>query len=154
MDRRPAREALERRLAPWRGSVPAAPPRGWIRAIRDALGMSTRELAARAGVSAPRISQIERAEVDGSLTLATLRRIAEALDCHVEYALVPRRPLDEMVRDQARSKAEGLLRMVDHTMAMEGQRTGEDSRGSELDRAAEELVDRRGLWSADRSGPA
>jgi len=148
MDRSAAREALEGRLAPWRDSAPAVPPRGWIRAIRDALGMSTRELAARAGVSAPRISQIERAEVDGSLTLATLQRIAESLDCRIEYALVPRRPLDVMVRDQARSKVEGLLRIVDHTMAMEGQRTDEYSRGSELDRAAAELVDRRGLWSA------
>jgi predicted DNA-binding mobile mystery protein A len=148
MDRRAAREGLERRLAPWRDSAPAAPPRGWIRAVRDALGMSTRELAARAGVSAPRISQIERAEVDGSLTLTTLRRIAEALDCRIEYALVPSRPLDEMVREQARSKVDGLLRIVDHTMAMEGQRTDEYSRGSELERAAEELIDRRGLWSA------
>ena len=146
MDRRAAREGLERRLAPLRELNPLTPPSGWVRAIRDALGMSTRELAARAGVSAPRVSQIERAEVDGSLTLATLHRIAEALDCRVEYALVPRRPLDEMVNDQARAKAEGLLRIVDHTMAMEGQRTDEYARRLELQRAAHELIDRRGLW--------
>ena len=147
MDRRNAREGLERRLGPWRDHKPLTPQAGWIRAIRDALGMSTRELAARAGISAPRVSQIERAELDGSLTLATLHRIAEALDCRVEYALVPRRPLDAMVREQARAKAEGVLRVVDHTMAMEDQRTDEYARRSELDRAAEELVDTRGLWS-------
>ena len=147
MDRRTAREGLERRLGPWRDQASLTPQAGWIRAIRDALGMSTRELAARAGISAPRVSQIERAELDGSLTLATLHRIAEALDCRVEYALVPRRPLDAMVREQARAKAEGLLRVVDHTMAMEDQRTDEYARRSELDRAAEELVDKRGLWS-------
>ena len=147
MDRRTAREGLERRLGPWRDRAPLTPRAGWIRAIRDALGMSTRELAARAGISAPRVSQIERAELDGSLTLATLHRIAEALDCRVEYALVPRRPLDAMVREQARAKAEGVLRVVDHTMAMEDQRTDEYARRSELDRAAEELVDKRGLWS-------
>lgn len=147
MDRRTAREGLERRLGPWRDQPPLRPPTGWIRAIRDALGMSTRELAARAGISAPRVSQIERAEVDGSLTLATLHRIAESLDCRVEYALVPRRPLDSMVREQARAKAEGVLRVVDHTMAMEDQRTDEYSRRSELERAADELIDKRGLWS-------
>lgn len=147
MDRRTSREGLERRLGPWRDQKPLMPQAGWIRAIRDALGMSTRELAARAGISAPRVSQIERAELDGSLTLATLHRIAEALDCRVEYALVPRRPLDAMVREQARAKAEGVLRVVDHTMAMEDQRTDEYARRSELDRAAEELVDKRGLWS-------
>ncbi len=148
MDRRAARENLERRLLPWRADAPARPPLGWIRAIRDALGMSTRDLAARAGVSAPRISQIEQAEVDGSLTLGTLQRVADALDCCIEYALVPRRPLDTMVRDQARAKAEGLLRVVDHTMAMEGQQTDEYSRAAELERAADDLIDRRGLWSA------
>jgi predicted DNA-binding mobile mystery protein A len=147
MDRRAARTGIERQVAPWRELRPAIPPRGWIRAIRDALGMSTRELATRAGVSAPRISQIERAESDGSLTLATLQRIAEALDCRLEYALVPLRPLDEMVRTQARSKASSLIDIVDHTMAMEDQRTDEYSRRSELERAAEELIDRRGLWS-------
>ena len=147
MDRRTAREGLERRLGPWRDQASLTPQAGWIRAIRDALGMSTRELAARAGISAPRVSQIERAELDGSLTLATLHRIAEALDCRVEYALVPRRPLDAMVREQARAKAEGVLRVVDHTMAMEDQRTDEYARRSELDRAAEELIDKRGLWS-------
>jgi len=147
MDRSAARAALEQRLAPWRRLEPRTPPLGWIRAIRDALGMSTRELAARAGISAPRISQIERAEVDGALTLATLRKIAEALDCHVEYVLVPRRPLDTMVREQAMSKAAPLFRIVDHTMAMEDQRTDEYSRRTELDRAADEFIDRRGLWS-------
>jgi predicted DNA-binding mobile mystery protein A len=149
MDRRTAREGLERALGPWRDQKPVRPPSGWIRAIRDALGMSTRELAARAGISAPRVSQIERSEIDGSLTLATLQRIAEALDCRVEYALVPRRPLDTMVRDQARARAAGILRVVDHTMAMEGQRTDEYARRSELERAAEDLIDRRGLWSAE-----
>lgn len=147
MDRRTAREGLERRFADWRDRETAAPALGWIRAIRDALGMSTRDLAVRAGISAPRVSQIERAEVDGTLTLATLQRIAEALDCRVEYVLVPHRPLDEMVRDQARAKAERLMITVDHTMAMEDQRTDRPTWQSEVERTADELIDRRGLWS-------
>lgn len=147
MDRRAAREGLERRFARWRDREAVTPTLGWIRAIRDALGMSTRDLAVRAGISAPRVSQIERAEVDGTLTLATLQRIAEALDCRVEYALVPRRPLDEMVRDQARAKAERLMLAVDHTMAMEDQRTDRPTWQSEVERTADEMIDRRGLWS-------
>lgn len=149
MDRRAARAGLERTFATVRASGGYPVPRlGWIRAIRDALGMSARELGARAGVSAARISQIERAEVEGGLTLNTLRRIAEAMDCRVEYVLLPRRPLDVMVRDQAQGWAESQIRAVDHTMAMEDQRTDEYARRLELDRAIEELIDRRGLWSS------
>ena len=58
------------------------PPRkGWIRAIRDALGISTRQLGDRLGVSKSRITRIEQDEVGGSVTLKTMRRMADAFDC-------------------------------------------------------------------------
>lgn len=147
MDLERAREALERDLHRHRNHPTPAPPKGWIRAIRDALGMTTRELAARAGLSHPRVTQIEQAEASGSVTLATLERVAEALGCRLEYVLVPERPLEEMVRDQARRKAAATLEDVDHTMALEQQRTGEQDRRRQLDKLADGLVDRRGLWS-------
>ncbi len=147
MDRSKARAALERDLDRHRATPTPSPRPGWIRAIREALGMSTRELATRAGLSPQRISQIEHGESDRSLTLATLERVADALGCRVEYVLVPNRPLDEMVWQQARAKAFSELAEVDHTMALEAQRPDADS----TERAAEDLartyVDRRGLWS-------
>ena len=69
------------------------PARGWVRAIRDALGMSSTELAARMGVTQSWIPAMERNEVDGSIRLDTLRRAADALDCDVVYTLVPRTSL-------------------------------------------------------------
>lgn len=147
MNRQRAREALERDLARHRDHPTPAPPRGWLRAIRDALGMSVRDLAGRAGVSFQRVSQIEQAETDGSVTLATLERMAEALGCRLEYTLVPERPLDELVRDQARRKAATMLAGVDHSMALEQQRTDTDVRHRELDRLTEHLIDSRDLWS-------
>ncbi|MGK2948617.1 MAG: mobile mystery protein A [Acidimicrobiales bacterium] len=147
MDRSQARRALERDLGRHRAE-PTVPPRsGWIRAIRDALGMSTRELAQRAGVSAARISQIEQAERDRSLTLSSLDRIATALDCQVEYVLVPRQPLDELVQEQARAKATAEVAEVDHTMALEDQRPTPASTSRRIDDLAQQLVDKRGLWS-------
>jgi len=147
MDRRRARNALERDLAPRRAQRVVAPPKGWIRAIRDALGMTTRELADRLGVRQPAIVQLEQAEAAGGITLETLRRVADALGCDLEYALVPRKPLDELVRDQARKKARAQIDRVDATMALEGQRTDADVRERELEMLADELIDKRGLWS-------
>lgn len=83
------RAALERDLERHRDDRVDLPRSGWIRAIRDALGTSTRELASRVGRSPQRISQVEQAERDRSLTLANLDRLAAGLGCHVEYVLVP-----------------------------------------------------------------
>jgi predicted DNA-binding mobile mystery protein A len=81
----------------------------WVRTIRDALGMSTVELARRMGVTRSRVSQIERAEIDGTIHLSTLERAAEALNCRVVYFLVPIEPLEQMVWQQAFLKASDEL---------------------------------------------
>lgn len=147
MDRSKARVALERDLARHRSNPTPLPRSGWIRAIRDALGMSTRDLAERVGVSKQRISQIEQNERDRSLTLDTLDRIAGALGCRVEYVLVPHQPLDDIVWQQARLKAAEEVSGVDHTMALEDQRPEIESTRERIDELARQLVDKRGLWS-------
>lgn len=147
MDKSKARAALERDLRRHRDAPTVAPRSGWIRAIRDALGMSTSELAQRTGLSKGRISQIERAERDRSLRLETLERVAAALGCRVEYVLVPRRPLDDMVWEQARAKAAPEIAAVDHTMALEDQRPDAGSSRGRIDEEAHRYVDKRGLWS-------
>src|ERR1700732_1529739 len=93
---------LDKRFAALRPLVKSAgPPKGWLRAIRDALGMTTAQFGRRLGVSQPRIVELEQSEVSGGVTLHTLQRAAEALGCRLVYALVPDRPLAETVREQA-----------------------------------------------------
>jgi predicted DNA-binding mobile mystery protein A len=144
-----ARWALDAQLRPLREMADLIRPgRGWIRAIREALGMTTGQFARRLGVSQPRIAALEKAEANEAVTLRTLREAAEALDCTLVYALVPRKPLDEMVKDRARLVAERQLERTDHTMRLENQAV---SRGR-LERAREDLAadllrgDRR-LWA-------
>src|ERR1700722_8258718 len=83
----------------------AAPVRGWIKANREALGMSTAQLAKRLGIKQPSLVELERSEAKGTIELATLRRVAEALDCTLVYALLPNKPLETLVRDRARTFA-------------------------------------------------
>src|ERR1019366_3112271 len=71
-----------------------APVRGWIKAIREALGMTTEQLSKRLGVKQPSIVAIEQSEAKGTIELGTLRRVAEALDCTLIFALVPHKPLE------------------------------------------------------------
>src|SRR5580700_8154301 len=79
-----------------------SPIKGWIKAVREALGLTTAQLAKRLGVKQPSVVAIEQSEAKGTIQLATLKRAAAALDCTLVYALVPRKPLEEMVRAQAR----------------------------------------------------
>ncbi len=70
------------------------PMKGWIRAVRDALGMGMRQLATRMGVHTSRISKIESDEISGNLTLKTMEKVADSLDCVFVYGLVPRRTFE------------------------------------------------------------
>ena len=120
------------------------PPPGWVRTIRDAVGMSGGELAARVGTSQPRISQIEKAEINGSLTLGTLERVAEALDCQLHYVLVPNQPLDLMVQKQAELRAGEL---VARRLAVDEDETQViPAMVDRITELADQLIDRPGLW--------
>jgi predicted DNA-binding mobile mystery protein A len=125
----------------------ARPPHGWIRAIREALGMSAAVLAARLGITAGAVTRLEQSEAADRIQLDTLRRAADALGCDLVYLLVPRRPLDVVVRDRARELARRQIAAVEQTMRLEDQATGMTS-GMEK-RFVEQLLERGGLWRDD-----
>ena len=104
------------------------PARGWIKAVREALGMTTAQLATRLRMKQPSIVAIEQSEARGTIELATLRRVAEALDCTVVYAFVPNKPLEAAVRNRARAFLRRRRGPVEHSMLLEDQKVeGADS---------------------------
>jgi predicted DNA-binding mobile mystery protein A len=124
------------------------PPKGWLRAVRDALGMTTTQYARRLGVSQPRIVELEQSEASGGVTLNTLQRAAEALGCRLVYALVPERPLADTVRARAETLAARQLADVEHTMRLEDQAVTDKQVSKDLRRQrVEELLRRPArLW--------
>jgi predicted DNA-binding mobile mystery protein A len=113
---------LDRRFDELRPVIRFAPPiRGWIKAIREALGMTTAQLAKRLKMKQPSLVEIEQSEAKGAIQLRTLRRVAEALDCTLVYALVPNKPLETMVRDRARKIARRRMEPIEHSMRLEDQ---------------------------------
>lgn len=143
------RWALDTQLKPLRDmETLIRPGRGWIKAIREAIGMTTGQFARRLGVSQPRVAALEKAEADGVVTLKSLRQAAEALDCDFVYALVPRKPLEQVVKDRARDVAERQLARTDQTMRLENQAVSKARMARARDELAAELLrsDRR-LWA-------
>jgi predicted DNA-binding mobile mystery protein A len=133
-----------------RHPLPPRPPAGWLRAIREALGMTSGVVAERLGVTASGARKLEQAEAADAITLGTLRRVAEALDCDLQYALVPRRPLREMRWQQALHLAQQWQQRAGRTMALEAQSVASPSATADerLEAMAEEILRTSGtrLW--------
>jgi len=116
---------LDRTLAPFRSAKVPRPPKGWIRAIREALGLSSAELAERMKANRSLIVQQEKAEADDRITLKSLRAFANALDCDLVYAFVPRAgDLEQQVEARVRAAARTNVLGVEHSMALENQASG------------------------------
>lgn len=146
-----ARKQLEKRLAPLRKMEAelAMPARGWITAIREALGMTAVQLAQRLDVVPSRVNAIQKAEVSGALTIKSMREAAEALNCKFVYALVPVDEMDDLVEERARLHAAARLKALDHTMALEDQSIDAADRKSQEDWIIRDVLEKhsRRLWN-------
>lgn len=140
---------IERRLELLRDVGRKPPAKGWVHTIRSAIGMSSPELARRIGMTRQGVSEIERRERDGSVSLAVLQKAAEGMDCDLVYAIVPRKSLAELMKEQARKKATDEIRRVVHTMLLENQGTALEETDRLIEERADQLLrgSRRALWS-------
>ena len=146
------RRQLDNKLERFRPLGDIRPPRkGWIRAIRDALGMTGEQLAKRIGANKQRVARIESDESQGRVTIKTLRRVAEGLDCVFVYGFVPLTSLEDAVRNRAIRVASKRMDRVSRTMELEQQ--GLDDREQEIiiEDATQQLMDTsaKTLWNDD-----
>ena len=125
----------------------SAPPKGWVRAIRDALGMTGVQFAQRLQIRPQSVGALEKSEATGSIQLKTLRRAAEALDCTLVYALVPNTSLDDVMRARARKIALRELGRVAHTMKLEAQGTGDAHLEARIETYVRDVLRDRDLWN-------
>ena len=140
---------LDAGLTRWRSAeLPARPPSGWIKAIREALGMPAAYLAKRLGLVPSTVLRLETSEADDTITLGSLRRAAEALGCELQYALVPRQSIAQTLETQADKVARERMAAVAHTMALEAQATSNQTVDTQVQELAESLLkgSRRELW--------
>ena len=140
---------LDASLNRWRSAdLPPRPPSGWVKAIRESLGMAAAHLAARLGVTTSTVTRLETSEADDTISLGTLRRAAEALDCELRYALIPKQSLADTLESRAMSLARQQMAAVSHSMALEAQSTSRETVELQTRALAEELLkgSRRALW--------
>lgn len=116
------------------------PRSGWIMSMRKALGMSAPTLAKRAGVTKAAIYQAERKELEGGVTLKHMEKLAEALGGRFVYAIVPETCIDDVLRAQARTKAEAIVKRASAHMALEQQSLSSGDTRRQIEELTEELL--------------
>jgi predicted DNA-binding mobile mystery protein A len=113
---------LDRNLELWR-SLPPRPSGGWIASVREALGLSQRQVAKKMRASGQAIQQFEQAEAEDRITLRALRRVAGTMGCELDYILMPKSgSFAELAEEPTRERVAHDVKSVVHTMALEDQR--------------------------------
>lgn len=146
------RDQLEKKLELLRNYAASGTPQtGWIRAIREALGLSARQLGKRAGIDQSRISRLENAERTGNLEIASLQKIARGLHMRFVYGFVPETSLEEMVRARAREIALKRMNRLNDTMRLEEQELSEEEREKALEDMIQKIVfnQPKDFWDED-----
>jgi predicted DNA-binding mobile mystery protein A len=118
---------------------------GWIKYTRSVLGMTLKELAKLAGLSLPTVAQAERREAEGKVTIDTLKKLAEAMECEFVYAFVPKQDIPELIHKKAIEKARRTILKADTHMSLEDQRVNEDLK-LRIESLAEKLIEKGKIW--------
>ena len=129
--------------------IPSRPRIGWIASIRQALGMSKTQLAKRINVARQSLDDLESNELKETITLASMRNVADALGCDLKYVLVPRKPLEKLITEQALKRASKKLGRVNQSQALEASAIETESLSRAITDLAKEIEVKRpaDLWN-------
>ncbi len=122
----------------------------WIRYMRKALNMTPRQLAERMGIALASLYQLERQEASDKANLQSLKKAAEAMECHLVYAFIPHDPLSEIIHKQAGKRAKELVMLSHLQMEYEDQAVSEKNLKDQIDELMETLKNSKNLWERDR----
>ncbi len=124
-------------------------PQGWIRSSRTAIGMTLKQLATRLGFSVPAAKNFEMREVEEAITLASLRKIANAMEMDLVYYFKPKQDsLDDLLQIRAELKAKVLMERSNQAMLLENQEADNKNKSREYDRLITEIRNQKlsSLW--------
>jgi len=118
-----------------------APGAGWVNAVRLAIGMSMRQLANRLSITRQSVLDIERREKSGSITLKSLKDVANALDMEFVYGFVPKGgTMERLIEKKAREKATEIVMRASNTMKLENQENSRQRIEKAIEERTEELI--------------
>jgi predicted DNA-binding mobile mystery protein A len=141
---------LDQKLLPFKHAEKVLrPERGWVYALRNSLNMSMVQLANRLEYSPQSIKAIEKREIEGSITLNSLKSVAEAMDMRLVYAIVPKQEsLDKLITERARELAFKIVMRTSVSMKLEDQENSKPRLAALIEEKMQEIKEEmpKYLW--------
>lgn len=117
------------------------PKEGWIYTIRKSIGMSRSQLAKKLRITRQSVKEIEDRESEGTISLNTLRDVANAMDLKLVYVLMPKdESLENLINRKAREVATEIVMRTSNTMKLEDQEISKKRINEAIRERAEQLI--------------
>lgn len=143
-------EQLDEKLKPFqKARMVLTPERGWINTIRKTLNMTLAQLGTKLNITRQGVKRIEESEANGTITLNSLKDVANAMDLKLVYALIPKSgTIDDLIDTQAKKLAKKIVLRTNQNMKLENQGIGDDKINKTIKDLAKEIKRelRKSLW--------
>jgi predicted DNA-binding mobile mystery protein A len=125
------------------------PPIGWVKAIRNGIGMSMEQLGKKLSISKQAVLDIEKREKEGAVTLKSMQELANAMDMKFVYGFIPNAgSLDQMIEKRALEIAKKIVQRTANTMNLEDQTNSKERIEKAIKERAAEIINKtpKILW--------
>lgn len=143
-------EQLDQKLQPFSQSRKVlVPERGWINTIRTTLNMTMAQLGTKLNITRQGVKRIEESEANGTITLNSLKDIANAMDLKLVYGLVPKDgTINSLIQQKAEILAKKIVLRTNQNMKLEDQGIGDEKIAKTIKELADEIKRemRKSLW--------
>jgi len=98
------------------------PPSGWVYSIRQALGMSLRQLGKRMGITPQSVKEMEEREQNETISIKVLRQFGKSLNLKLIYGFIPLSGnLEDIIEQRAYELAMEIVNRTSISMKLEDQ---------------------------------
>jgi predicted DNA-binding mobile mystery protein A len=98
------------------------PSSGWVNSIRQALGMSLRQLGNRIGITPQSVKEIEEREQNETISIKVLRHFGKSLNLKLIYGFIPQSGnLEDIIEKRAYEIATEIVNRTSVSMKLEDQ---------------------------------
>jgi predicted DNA-binding mobile mystery protein A len=117
------------------------PPIGWIKAIRNGIGMTMEQLGKKLSITKQGVMDIEKREKEGAITIKSMQEIAKAMDMKLVYGFVPNEgDLEQMIETRAIEMAKKIVERTSNTMKLEDQANSKERIEKAIKERASEII--------------
>jgi predicted DNA-binding mobile mystery protein A len=133
---------LDQKLKPFATAKnTTVPTKGWLHTIRTSLNMTMEQLGNKLSITKQGVKKIEESEIKGTISINSLKEVANALDMQLVYGFVPNKgSVKEMIAEKAEKLATKIVLRTHKNMQLENQAITDTKIKSAIKELAEELA--------------